>query len=298
MPDTLLPSRQRLKFAVLAALGSAMVLLPLGQVLRYQNAELDQLLAQRATLDPMAQALAVQRGLIGHRDASERVLAGRFKLEAERGLRQAEVDHDLWALQGTLSSGLWERALGEAAALAQDWSGLTGRIAQRQIDASESRLGHQILIEQAVQVMDLISGQAPAESFLRMAALQARTSSSAAAAGDLSQLDKLLAAHDGQLRQRSADLRAQRSALIAALVVIAALGAAALALAFRSMLLPPGQPPAGGDGVRRSAGRRSNDPAEPPAQSLRLLDRLLDRLRERAGNAEITPPHPPRSPPR
>ena len=292
MPDTVPPTRQRFKFALLAALGLAMVLLPLGQVLRYQNAELDQLLTQRAVLDPMAQALSVQRGLIGHRDASDRVLVGRFRLEAERRLRQAEVDHELWALQGTLSSGMWVRALGEAAALAQDWRGLTGRIAQRQIDVQQSRHGHQLLIEQAVQVMDLVSGQAPAGSVVQAAALQLRTQGAGSNAGDLAEVELLLAAHDSQLRQRSADLRAQRSALIAAFAAIAALGTAALAMLFRGAPLPPGQTPAGGDGVRRSAGRRGNDAAQPAAESLRLMA----RLRESADAADATPPYPPHAP--
>ena len=292
MSETVPPTRQRFKFALLAALGSAMVLLPLGQVLRYQNAELDQLLAQRAVLDPMAQALAVQRGLISHRDASERVLAGRFKLEAERRLRQADVDHDLWALQGTLSSGMWVRALGETAALAQDWRELIGRIAERQIEASASRLSHQILIEQAVQVMDLVSGLAPADSFVQLAALQARVSTSDKSAAELAEVESLMAAQDRQLRQRSADLSNQRGAVIAALAAFAALGAAALLRVFSGKPLPTGPTSAGGDGLRRSAGRRGKDAAQPADES----QRLIERLRESAQAADTAPPYAPPAP--
>ena len=102
MPDLPTSTRNRLKFASIGAIGAAMVLLPLGAVLRYQNADLSALVAERAVLDPLTHALAVQRGLLGHRDVAERVLRGRLQLEAERRLRKADVDDALWSLQGTL----------------------------------------------------------------------------------------------------------------------------------------------------------------------------------------------------
>lgn len=315
MPDLPTSKRNRLKFAAIGAIGAAMVLLPLGAVLRYQNADLAALVAERAVLDPLAHALAVQRGLLGHRDVAERVLRGRLQLEAERRLRKADVDDALWALQGTLSAGYWVKALRESDTLVQDWRQLAHRVALRQVQAADSLAGHQLLVEQAVQVMDLVSAAAPAHAqdpLLRLAMArpagaqvqaqaQAQAQVQTQTAGGLlpprlAGLESALQARMAALDQRSAALRGQQSLLTLAGTAIVALALAAALWAWRST--PPsghsGSPPPGdaADRVRRSHGRRSVDgehAVAPPAPQA-ASHQVLQRLREAGAKAVAAEP--------
>lgn len=299
MPDTPSPHRLRLrlKFAVLGAIGAAMVLLPLGQVLRYQGAEIHALMAERATLDPLAQALAVQRGLLGHRDVSDRVLRGRLQLEAERRLRKTEVDESLWALQATLSAGFWVKALGESSALTQDWRELASRVAQRQLPATESHASHQLLLEQAVQVMDLVSAAAPAAqpvSGLQLANAGPARTAEALTLPRLAAQEGALQARASELRARSAELRERQALLALASAAFALLTLAAVLWAWSSAA-PAGTPPFSTDRARRSRGRRSADPlasAEPQAVSRQVLQRLREARAETEAEAPDRQPPP------
>ena len=315
MPDLPPSKRLRLKFAAIGTIGAAMVLLPLAQVLRYQNADLDAVVAERATLDPLAHAVAVQRSLLGHRDVSERVLRGRLQLEAERRLRKAEVDDALWALQGTLSAGFWVKALRESDALTQDWRLLAGRVALRQVQVADSLAGHQLLLEQAVQVMDLVGAAAPAspqQQLLRLAmadparaVAQGQAQSQAQTAAvllppRLAALETALQARIAALDEHSATLRAQQRLLALAgtaiVALVLALVSALAGWAWRSTppsgqsgSLPPG---AAADRVRRSSGRRSVDSAHavaaPAPQA--ASHQVLQRLREAGAKAVASEP--------
>lgn len=292
MPDTPPPRRLRLKFAAFGTIGATMVLLPLGQVLRYQSAEIEERVAERAMLDPLAQALAVQRGLLGHRIAAERVLQGRLQLEAERRLRKADVDESLWKLQATLSAGFWVTALGESHALTQDWRTLASRVAQRQLQVTENHASHQLLVEQAVQVMDLVSAAAPAGSYARLTGLAGTGARSPVAPAAL---EATLQAHMLDLTLRTAVLEAEHSALG---TVTAALATLLLGLglwaswAWRVVAPTPSDPGAAGpradrgDGVRRSRGRRNSDGSATESVS----GQLLQRLRSEAELAAAAPP--------
>ncbi len=296
MPDLPPSKRLRLKFAAIGTVGAAMVLLPLAQVLRYQAADLEAMVAERTTLDPLAHAVAVQRGLLGHRDVAERVLRGRLQLEAERRLRKAEVDDALWALQGTLSAGFWAKALRESDALTQDWRLLAGRVAMRQVQVADNLAGHQLLLEQAVQVMDLVSAAAPAVSST-LSPIQARTPG-ALPLPQLAALERALQARDAELAARSAALREQQ-ALLKLAVSGVALFALAVALWARRLTAPGGAtPPTDGVGhTRRSRGRRSADTedakAAPAPQT--MSHQVLQRLREAGAKvaAEAQGPQPP-----
>lgn len=291
MPDLPASKRLRLKFAALGIIGAAMVLLPLAQVLRYQNADLEALVAERATLDPLAYAVAVQRGLLSHRDVAERVLRGRLQLEAERRLRKAEVDDALWALQGTLSAGFWVKALRESDALTQDWRLLAGRVALRQVQAADSLASHQLLMEQAVQVMDLVSAAAPVSAqnpLLRLAIaspVQAQTAD-ALLPPRLAALQSALQARIAALDERNAALHEQQHVLTLAGTAFAVLALAAALWAWRSTA-PGGHSGSAplsdaADRVRRSRGRRSADSEQavaPPAPQT-ASHQVLQRLRE------------------
>ncbi len=322
MSDLPPSKRTRLKFAAIGAIGAAMVLLPLTQVLRYQTADLEALVAERSVLDPLAQALAVQRGLLGHRDVAERVLRGRLQLEAERRLRKAEVDDALWALQGTLSAGYWVKALHESDALTQDWRQLASRVALRQVQVADSLASHQLLLEQAVQVMDLVSADAPASAqnqLLRLAMggpaqtrsqtrslNQAQTQAQAAHLLDsarLAALESALQARISALDERSAALHEQQGMLTLAGLTMASLALAAALWALRSTLRggPPGTPPPTDDAdrVRRSRGRRSADSVHavtsPAPQT--ALHQVLQRLHETGTKTAAAAPvsRPPRA---
>jgi len=90
MPDTYSPDppTPRYKLAALSIVGAAMVALPLAQVLRYQDTELQAALAEQAGLEPVKRAVAVQQGLLAHRDVAGQVLRGQVALETERRARQ------------------------------------------------------------------------------------------------------------------------------------------------------------------------------------------------------------------
>ena len=145
------------KFAALGVVGAVMVLLPTSQLLRYQSAEIKTLELQRASLDPMGDAVALQRSLQAHGDAARPVLQGRLQLEPQRQQRQADVNRRLDELGHALAAGLWARALDEAHALAGDWATLTRQVANRSIGVVQSDHAHRLRVEQALQVMDLLS---------------------------------------------------------------------------------------------------------------------------------------------
>lgn len=157
MTDRRRLARINQKFAALGVVGAVMVLLPLAQLLRYQSAELQTLAMQRAALDPMADAVALQRSLMAHADAARPVLQGKVQAEPQRLQRKADVDSRLTDLSQALSSGQWSRAIGEAQALATDWAELAQQVASRSIGVAQSDLGHRLRVEQALQVMDLLA---------------------------------------------------------------------------------------------------------------------------------------------
>lgn len=149
--------RVRARLAALSLLGAAMVALPMGLVLRYHDAELHSLAARRASLEPMARAVDVQRSLLVHRDIAAALLRGQAALEAERRVRQGEVDDRLTALALTLVAGPWERAVRESDALRTDWSRLARRLmTQPGPSAETSDQAHRLLVEQTLQVVDLL----------------------------------------------------------------------------------------------------------------------------------------------
>ena len=155
--DARLRRRVRARLAALSLLGAAMVAIPLGVVLRYQDAELQTLAARRAGLEPMARAVEVQRSLLVHRDVAATVLRGALALEGERRVRQGEVDDRLTALAVTLVGGPWDRAVRESDALREDWSMLARRLlAPRGMSVDDSNRAHRLLVEQTLQVVDLL----------------------------------------------------------------------------------------------------------------------------------------------
>lgn len=153
----LLRQRLRGRFAALSVVGGVMVVLPLLQVLRYQNAEVLSLVTERAGLDPVARAVDVQRSLLLHRESAAAVLRGQVALEGERRLRQGEVDSSVGALAVALANGAWDRAIKESDALREDWSLLVRQVVQRSVNAQESDLAHRLLMEQTLQVIDLVA---------------------------------------------------------------------------------------------------------------------------------------------
>lgn len=242
MPSSSLP---RLKLVLAALLASLSILLPLTPVWRHTGQEIETLKAERALLDPLSRALSVQRSLLGHADVAARVLGGRSGLETERRLRQHAVEADLVALQATLSAGLWTLALGEANALAQDWRQLSWQVAHRSIDPVLCAQGHRLLVEQAVQVMDLVSSQAPARSPVQVALR----------APSLARLEAVVFERQLAVQARLAEAQQSRAQALAAGLAAALL----LALWLRYTARPKAPLPPAGSDVRRSRGRRSTD---------------------------------------
>lgn len=303
MPESRPPTRLSLRFAAFGALAALMVLLPLGEVLRYQTDEVQMLTAERAMLDPLAHAVALQRSLIGHGEAAARVLAGRRQLEGERRLRQAEVDGAVHELKGTLSAGMWDRALAETDDLAYDWQTLAGRIQRAEVDVAGSQAGHRLLVEQALQVMDLVhAGMGNGTVAARMVPVRppgqpstaAATGRRAAPAGpDLEAAQTMLMALRAQLDERLARTHAARNHQIAGLALLLAGLAGALLWTLRRQAQPDARPPRGTDpGQRRGRGRRSTDGAPAAGTAQGLIDQLR-QAESGAADAASALPLPP-----
>ncbi len=254
--------------ALLGLIGTLALVLPLTQVLRFQVEALIEDRSERARLDPLADAVAVQRGLIGHDEVATRVLQGRTALEAERRFRQAEVDYHLFTLQVSLQAGAWHPAWREAKAMQADWKLLAGHIANGRIDAEASRRGHRLLQEQAVQVMDFVH------------ALLVVPVGRADSADWQARIDARRSELDGRIARAESTLALLGLVSLASLALL--VGAAALLRAQRrgAAAARAAQPAA--NGTRRSPGRRLGDrparatPAELTTASLDSARRALE----------------------
>jgi hypothetical protein len=298
MSPTRPPPRMRLRHAALAAAAALAVLWPLGQVMHFHDEELLSLQAERAALDPLSLTVEVQRHLIGHDLVSSRVLSGRHALEPERRLRQADVDGAIWRLKGTLSAGLWTRALRESDSLEKDWRLLARRVSLRQLDGATSRASHRLLVEQVLQVTDLVSAAAapglpPGLVPVLASAVPAAPVDEAAARAILAALAGFqdhLQAQSQRLDTRTQRLQMAQRQLATGLVVVCAAALAVLAVALRrARPLPGGPAPDPGEGVRRGHGRRTTDvsPRVDHAQD------LLKVLRQQDAPSTAHPPDPP-----
>lgn len=258
-----------------------MVLLPLGEVLRHQTQDIQAMTAERALLDPLSQAVSVQRGLLSHSDLCQRLLAGRSALEPERKLRQAVVDTALWDLKNTLSAGLWVTALGEAGQLTLDWQDLIHRLQARSLDGKTSQADHRLLIEQTLQVMDLVTAAAPPTGSPYLLAL--RSAASAAPPGDrqaqrsqslaLTLVQNQMLLHSQSLDERLTRLHKARAWMGALASGLLLLTAAAL-LRWRKRGTPPPAAPLARDSVRLGQGRRATDADRAPNAAQRLMWQL------------------------
>jgi hypothetical protein len=147
----------RHKFAALGALGMLMVATPWVGVMREQAREIEAILGAQAALDPVARAVDVKRALLAHRAPAARVLRGQRGAEPERLERQREADHRIDELASTLQRGRFVPALEEHAALRHDWAELLTQVAARSLNAHGSDAAHDLLVEQALQIIDLVS---------------------------------------------------------------------------------------------------------------------------------------------
>jgi hypothetical protein len=271
-PNLLPPTRLRgwrgWRMALLGLIGTLALVLPLTQVLRFQVEALIEDRSERARLDPLTDAVAVQRGLISHDEVATRVLQGRTALEAERRSRQAEVDHHLFTLQVSLQAGAWQPAWREAKAMRADWMLLAGQVAGGRIDAEASRRGHRLLQEQAVQVMDFVH------------ALLVVPVGRADSADWQARIDARRLELDGRIARAESTL-----ALLGLVSLVLLAGAAALLRAQRRGATAALAPQPAANDSRRSPGRRLGDrparatPAELTSASLGSARRALEEER-------------------
>lgn len=157
MPLTPLLARSHQKFVAFSAVGVAMVCVPLMQVLQYQEADLQQLQAQRTLLDPVSVAVNAQYGLLAHRSLAAQTLAGQESVESARRQAQVDVDNRIKDLSSVLSAGAWHHALAEAQGLAADWRVLAQQVTDKALTPAGSNEAHQLRVEQAWQVVDLVA---------------------------------------------------------------------------------------------------------------------------------------------
>lgn len=167
LPESPLLHHPRRRFVAFSAVGVLMVCLPLWQVLRYQQSDLQQLAVERALLDPVARAVQVQFGLLAHRTVAAQLLQGRLlqgrvlqghsQLEPARHAVQVGVDTQLQTLAQELAQGLWAHAGAETRDLTRDWQALAQRVKAHALSAAQSNEAHSLCVEQAVQVVDLVT---------------------------------------------------------------------------------------------------------------------------------------------
>jgi len=157
----LLRLKPQRRLAALSLLGVAMCAVPLVQVLRYQNQEIELARTALLGLDPVAGAVAVQRSVIEHREFASLWLRGQPDAETPRRQRQGDVDARLAVLNQTLEQRGLPRAIVEAAAMTSDWRQLVQRIVTRSVLAPDSDAAHRLLVEQAIQVIDLVADALP-----------------------------------------------------------------------------------------------------------------------------------------
>ena len=301
MSKLLAPLKTRPRLAALGVVGVALCALPLVQLLRYQGAALDEVRARQQGLEPVAQTVALQRGLVSHRDLAGAVLRGRTEQEPARQDMQQRVDTRALNLQALLD-GIGEvRARDEARDLRQDWSALSARVQARQLEATDSDAGHRLLIEQSLQVIDLVTLTAQATpdpagptalvALVALARLQAdlAVAGPSAPPGALIQatqaLQTLSVAMQTELQGRRQSLEQQRQAGTAALALLAMLGAGLLWAALRAGAGTPSGPASGAsrDHAHEAldAGAAGTAPAPDGAAPQRAeAGRLLNRLRQ------------------
>jgi hypothetical protein len=156
---TSLPDRLKLrhKLAALSVVGVAMCLLPLWQVMRFQSSEIDRSRAAEYGPDPAVLAVAVQRALLGHRDAAGQVLRGQGAVENERRELQVQVDLRLVELNHGVQMHGPQVAVQEAQTMRSDWLALASRVLKRSLTADASDAAHRLLVEQTLQVIDLVA---------------------------------------------------------------------------------------------------------------------------------------------
>ena len=266
--------RPRWRVLLLGLIGALALVLPLAQVLLYQVDALREDRAELARLDPLAEALAVQRGLFDHGSVADLVLRGRRGLEAERQLRQQVVDRHVDALRTALPPRLWPLARREADDLSADWVLLARAVGEQRVGVADSGHRHRLLQEQAVQVMDLVEAHAPTPGG---AAVTAGVTPAA-----LARQAAALDVRRGRLQERIARQAAARD--LAALSLVGALGLLA-ALAWSVGRDCRGGAPSPADAVRRSHGRRAADraaalsPAEWAAAELEAVRRSAEDAR-------------------
>jgi hypothetical protein len=151
----------RHRFALLGVVGMLMAVTPWLGPLREHARELQALLDVHAVLDPVGQAVMLQRGLLAHQPAARRVLRGESAVEPERAVHARAVDDRIAALAEVLHAGHPGPALEESQALQTDWHALVEAIGTRSIGADGSDAAHRLLIEQTLQLIDLVAA-APA----------------------------------------------------------------------------------------------------------------------------------------
>lgn len=216
LPESPLLHHPRRRFVAFSAVGVAMVCLPLWQVLRYQQSDLQQLAAERALLDPVARAVHVQFGLLAHRTVAAQLLQsllleGQPQLEPARQAVQAGVDDQLQTLAQELAQGLWAHAGAETRDLTRDWQVLAQKVKARALTVAQSHEDHSLRVEQAMQVVDLVTmgdGVSDAGTSPRP-----QRSSFAAAARSISRLAAELPATAGGLQTEATAGAAQAAAI-------------------------------------------------------------------------------------
>lgn len=147
----------RRRFAALGLVGAVMVLLPLVQVLRYQDAQLQAALAQQAALDPLLLAVDTQRALLDHQPLAARVLRGQAEAEAARQAVQGQADERVFRLDMAVAMHGDAHAMQESDALRQDWHRLARGVQARALSVPASDGGHRLLVEQVLQLVDLLT---------------------------------------------------------------------------------------------------------------------------------------------
>jgi len=275
------PRRLLTRHRLFVLLGAVMIAMPLVQVLRHQGSELAERLAMRASLDPLAASVQVQRAVLQHDEATRRVLAVKAADDSTRRVWQAEVDARSIELDHVLLRGGWERAGAEAQAMRDDWARLLDRIEKRSLSVGESQFSHRLLIEQLLTVGDLATLHAAASVLgpeLRLAHAGLRPRSGASLVDTELALARLQAEQQSLASQLGSIERAR--GLVATALVVLALVTVSVLITMRRMAPKAAFADAGADRSGSATADGTRAASMPGANAVHEeAEALLTRLR-------------------
>ena len=145
------------KFAVLGVIGTTMCAVPLWQVTQARNGEIAVAVGEKAGVEPVRTAVALQQHLQMHRLATAAWLAGGSGADSERRNEAAAVNAEFQKLGQQLAGLGYTKAIEAHKAAKAQWDTLTSKLDAKALDAAASKSAHGDIIAANVTLVDHIA---------------------------------------------------------------------------------------------------------------------------------------------